>query len=130
MTINYTCHGKKYEKKPDAADLERLFRIAAMELKHWYPVTQLKDGEKTRDPMKLGIERVDQFYTKRNLAVLSTFWEKAAYSRYCNQIRWLATAILIKTASKLHNIGFKGGKLGCVHTIDNKRESGIMESCR
>lgn len=119
VMINYTCHGKKYEKKPDAADLERLARITAMELKHWYPVTQLKDGEKTRDPMKLGIERVDQFYTKRNLAVLSVFWEKAANSRYCNQIRWLATAILIKTASKLHNIGFKGGKLNLAGAMPN-----------
>lgn len=119
VMINYSCHGKKYEKRPDSADMARLEKIEASELRYWYPVARLKDGEKTRDPMKLGIERVDQFYTKRNLAVLSTFWEKAKGSQYCNQIRWIATAILIKTASKLHNIGFKGGKLNLAGAMPN-----------
>lgn len=119
VMINYTAAGKKYEKQPDADDLALVDKIEHSDISSWYPRTKLKEGEKTNEPIKLGVDSVDRFYTKRNLIVLSDIWDRATKTKYCHQVRWLLTAILMKTASKLHNIGFKNGKLNLAGAMPN-----------
>lgn len=119
VMINYTASGRKYEKRPDSYDQEIIDKIDRMSLDTWYPTTPMKDGEKTREPMKLGITSVDLYYTKRNLAVLSYIWSVSGTTEYQNQVKWMLTAILIKTASKLHNIGFKDGKINLAGAMPN-----------
>ena len=119
VMINYSCLGKKHEKVPDAFDLQLVEKIESSSIPTWYPQIVVKDGEKTRDPMKLGITTVDLYYTRRNLAVLSNIWHTAMSSEYTNQVRWMLTAIIIKTASKLHNVGFKNGKINLAGAMPN-----------
>ncbi len=119
VMINYTASGRKYEKRPDFHDQEIINKIDSMSIDTWFPTTPMKDGEKTRDPMKLGITSVDLYYTKRNLAVLSYIWSASGTTAYQNQVKWMLTAILIKTASKLHNIGFKDGKINLAGAMPN-----------
>lgn len=120
VLINYVYAGKKYEKKPDKDDLaliEKIKRDAGNE--YWYPENEVPTGVKTADPISLGITNVNLFYTSRNLFVISAIWNEAEKTKYKNQIRFCMTSILIKTASKLHNIGLKNGKINLAGAMPN-----------
>ena len=120
VLINYVYAGKKYEKKPDKDDLaliEKIKRDAGNE--YWYPENEVPNGVKTADPISLGITNVNLFYTSRNLSVISALWGEAEKTKYKNQIRFCITSILIKTASKLHNIGLKNGKINLAGAMPN-----------
>lgn len=72
VLINYTFNGKKYEKTPDEMDLSRMEKINALKIPYSYPVDDLPKGVNTAQPQNShGVNRVYQFYTKRNLYVLA-----------------------------------------------------------
>ena len=120
VLINYTYNGKRYDKKPDEEDLRKIQRISENGCKeYWYPIDEVPNGEKLNEPRKLGITNVSLFYTTRNLSVLSAIWDKAANTEFSNQIRFCVTSVLIKTASKLHNVGMKNGKLNLAGAMPN-----------
>lgn len=73
VLINYSVGNKRYEKRPDEYDLELIRKIEESEIPYWYPFDALPEGEKTRDPVNVGITHVHQFYTRRNLWVLACF---------------------------------------------------------
>lgn len=78
VLINYSYGGKRYEKKPDSDDLALIDKIDRMTSKYWYPTDTLPDGYNTEQPKRShGINRVDQFYFKRNLLTLAGFADKA-----------------------------------------------------
>ena len=77
VQINYSYGGKRYTKTPDEYDMELLGKIESFKIPYPYPTDVLPDGDKTSDPFGVGVKRVHQFYTKRNLAVLSAFAHKA-----------------------------------------------------
>ena len=79
----------------------------------------MPDGIKTADPISMGITNVNLFYTSRNLYVISAIWDAAAKTEFQNQIRFCITSVLIKTASKLHNIGLKNGKIYLAGAMPN-----------
>lgn len=74
VMINYSYLGKRYEKKPDAEDLEVVSKIEEMEIPYWYPTDTLEDGDKTSDATKLGITNAHLFYTRRTLYALSCYY--------------------------------------------------------
>lgn len=75
VIINYTYDGKRYEKKVDEYDLKVQKKIEEYEIKKWFPINEIKSGDKTGDPFRLGITKPYQFYTKRNLIILSEFYD-------------------------------------------------------
>lgn len=77
VLIKYTYGGKRYEKVPDQFDHELENRINQYEIPYPYPTNALPVGDKTGDPKSVDVCYVHQFYTKRNLAVLSAFAAKA-----------------------------------------------------
>ena len=120
VLINYTHSKKRYDKKPDENDLDLIEKIKTQySAKYWNPKDKLPVGVKTSDPIKLGVTSVDLFYTARNLYVISSIWEKAQKTEFKNQIWFCLTSILIKTASKLHNVGIKNGKLNLAGAMPN-----------
>ena len=94
VMINYSYLGKRYEKKPDAEDLEVVSRIEEMEIPYWYPTDTLEDGDKTSDATKLGITNAHLFYTRRTLYALSCYYALAngdlsclfAFTKVANQM--------------------------------------------
>jgi len=120
VLINYCYLGKKYEKVPDVEDLELIDKIKnVMKGQYWYPENEVPNGVKTSDPIDMGITNVNLFYTSRNLYVLSALWDAAARTIYKNQLRFCITSVIIKTASKLHNIGLKKGKINLAGAMPN-----------
>lgn len=98
VLINYTVHGKRYDKRPDEHDLALIQRIEEMVIPYWFPTDRIPDGDKTGEPLRIGITHAHHFYTKRNLWYLSSVYHKI---RYMNKkksllIIWF-TASLIRT---------------------------------
>ena len=72
VLINYVYAGKKYTKKPDEFDMNLIERISSIKIPYWFPTDKLPDGGNTQQPIAShNFTRVDEFYTKRNLYVLS-----------------------------------------------------------
>jgi len=119
VLINYSVGKKRFEKVPDDADLKLIERIEGMEIPYWYPTDRMCEGSESRRNDRYGIMYVHQFYTRRNLYVISAIWNKALDSNVDSQIIFCMTSVLIKTASKLHNIGVKNGSLNMAGAMPN-----------
>lgn len=107
VAIHYFVGKKRYSKVPDEYDLALTQKIDAYVIPYWCPTTPWPTGEKTREPDNLGIKYVHQMYSKRNLAVLAAFCEKA---------RGTSALILMQSVamvnSKLYRYRWAGGVAG------------------
>lgn len=70
VLINYSYGGKRYDKVPDAEDIALIEKIKEMDTDKWYPTEEVPYGEKTADPIKAGFNKVNLFYTERNIFTL------------------------------------------------------------
>lgn len=118
VLINYkaTYQNRIFKKKPDVFDLALIEKIDQLNTSSWFPSNRMMPGKETRRNDPAGITHVHHFYTKRNLYVLSTLWKRL---QVLPQGRLALTAVLIKTASKLHNIGLKNGKINLAGALPN-----------
>ena len=64
VQISYTYGGKRYIKEPDEYDLQLIKKINDFKIPYPFPTNQLPKGDKTSDPMSVGVDHVHQFYTK------------------------------------------------------------------
>lgn len=106
VKIFYKYGGRRFSKKVDIGDIDTIDRIENMDVTSWFPNDEIPEGYNTSQPKKShGINYVHQFYTKRNLYVLSEcyklinkttdnrlknillFWFSSIYSRShkCNR---------------------------------------------
>jgi hypothetical protein len=60
---------------PDEFDMELIEKIVNRETPYWYPTNKIPKGDKTGEPLRIGITHVQHFYTKRNLWVLGALWK-------------------------------------------------------
>jgi predicted RNA-binding Zn-ribbon protein involved in translation (DUF1610 family) len=97
VSINYTYAGKRYNKTPDADDLAVIQKITEMKLPYWVPKDIMLAGSEGSRNDKSGITHVHHFFTRRNLLMLSCFYNKIGND---NHLRFLFTSIL-QRASKL-----------------------------
>lgn len=98
VRINYSVGSKRFEKKPDAADIALCARIDQMEILTSYPSNRLFEGGETRRNDPIGITHVHHFYTKRNLTVFSYAFEKLPA-----EMRWAVSGSL-QRGSRQHQI--------------------------
>ena len=98
--INYTTGAGRYTKRPDDHDFEVLKRIKEFQNPYAVPCSKNIGGEKMRDPERLGIVYSHQFYTDRNLFVLSSLWDKSKNSRHSSALLYVLTGI-VQISSKL-----------------------------
>ena len=105
VLINYSVGNKRFEKEPDEYDLELIRKIEESEIPYWYPTDPLPKGEKTRDPLNVGITHVHHFYTRRNLWVLAAIYNKIYDSKVrinCKKLPLLLFNSQIVNISKLN----------------------------
>ena len=78
VLINYQVKGiKKMEKKPDDFDLELISKTNSIQTKTWFPLIELPIGVNTSQPKNShGLNFLHQFYTSRNLHLISSIYEK------------------------------------------------------
>lgn len=107
VRIRYTVAGKRYDKVPDKADLDRIAKIEAYSIGEWVPAIRWVDGEKTRDPQNAGLMYIHQMFTKRNLAILAKLW---AQGKHADRFNILVQSVSMMLCSKLvrYNMGNRG----------------------
>ncbi|OQY33156.1 MAG: DNA methylase [Spirochaetaceae bacterium 4572_59] len=78
VLINYSINGigGTHKKKPDNKDLDIIQRVEAYPITNWVPISEIKKGDKTGEPLRIGITHTHHFFTKRNLITLSNLYEK------------------------------------------------------
>lgn len=105
--INYSVGRKKYEKQPDSDDIDKIKKISAKKLTWFAPTNEWPEGEKTQEPIKLGITRVHQIYIKRSLFALSSIYD------FCreNDLMAVMTKIVFRL-TKMYRLTYQGGTWG------------------
>lgn len=72
VLIKYKFGGKIYQKELDEFDYEILKKVEEYESEDWFPTDAIIEGYNTNQPMSTnGIKYIHQFYSKRNLIILS-----------------------------------------------------------
>lgn len=118
VLINYSVGSKRYEKEPDSSDLEIIRKIDEGKIPNWYPTNPLPDGYNTAQPAKShGITHVHQFYTKRNLWVLSSVLRhlEKADPRY--KAWFTSTMSWVGRELRLHLGNYFGGGGGVITSL-------------
>ncbi|MFE8035272.1 DNA methyltransferase [Thiohalocapsa marina] len=77
VLINYSAGSKRFEKRPDDFDLQVIEKVELLQIAHRFPTTGIPQGDKTSEPLRIGITHVHQFYTRRNLATFSALYARA-----------------------------------------------------
>jgi len=103
VAINYSIGSRTYRKIPDQNDIDLIERINQLEVPFWFPTALIPKGDKTGEPIRVGITHVHHFYTKRNLWALASCVEKARSTR----VMFALTAI-IRTLTKMFRWAPKG----------------------
>jgi len=76
VLINYSIGKKRFEKTPDAFDLGLIEKIEELDIPYWFPTNPIPEGDKTGEPLRIGMTHVHHFYTKRNLWVLGAILDQ------------------------------------------------------
>ena len=106
VLINYSVGRKRFTKKPDYWDFHLQDRIQKQTVPYWFPSTPLPAGEKTGEPIRLGLTHVHHFYTKRNLYIFAAFLDKTKSSHFRNHY-WGAAKDCQSYATKMIKINVK-----------------------
>lgn len=102
--IAYTANGKRYEKDAEQYDIDLVNTINGLHCKYFAPTYELPDGYNTQQPKKAqNINYVHQFYTKRNLIALSTFFAKIQSSALPNKLKFIFTG-MVNRSTKMNRI--------------------------
>jgi len=124
VLINYIHNDRRYEKSPDQQDLKLIEKIEDLQIPQWFPVFKLMNiGERWGDMWRagghFGITHVHHFFYKRSLWVLSELLERSNKSRFKKEFLFLLTSFMVKTGSKLHNVGCKDGNINLAGAAPN-----------
>ena len=103
-------------KPPSDFDRQLLSRISGTSIPPGAPIYPMMfNGEKWGDMFRAGIHfgitHVHHFWTRRNLIVLAELFESARKTSCHLEMLFLCTSFAVKTGSRMHNVGFKGGHI-------------------
>jgi len=103
-------------KPPSDFDRQLLARISGTSIPPNAPAYPMMfDGEQWGDMFRAGIHfgvsHVHHFWTRRNLIVLAELFEAARRSPNYLEMMFLCTSFAVKTGSRMHNVGFKRGRI-------------------
>ncbi len=128
VLINYTYNKKRFEKIPDDNDIELLRIIESTNSSYWIPAYKMlfKDGawgDIYRTGYHYGVTHSHHFYTKRNLLILSAFWNKAKLIK----TKWMITSIINYVCKKQSYSGGGGGMPGVLFIASLVQEKNVID---
>lgn len=108
VVVVYTANSKRYERAVDSTDLYVINKINVTPFKTWAPSDKYmflgeKWGDTWRAGVHLGVTSVNQFYTRRNLLVLSILLDKIRHSSEANKLEFIFSG-MINRATKMNRI--------------------------
>lgn len=110
VLINYMFEGKRYEKTPDKADFDLIEKIKSLDDIDLHGSKQIPEGYNTKQPkMSHGVNKVRDFYTSRNLYVLTTLRKQLPNTRVGKAIEFLINSYDLTHSTLMSRVIFKGG---------------------
>lgn len=95
VQINYRIGRKGFDKKPDSSDLALVARIERTAIPHWFPTDEVPVGDKMGEPLRVGITHAHHFHIRRDLAVISSFLDRAENSKSVRLLKLCITSLLV-----------------------------------
>lgn len=84
------------------------------------PIVPLRAGANLSQPQRShGISHIHHLFTWRNLQAFSLLWNRAAAYPSAQLLHFTLTSFMLKTGSKLHNIGLKNGSINLAGQLPN-----------
>jgi hypothetical protein len=75
VLINYSIGTQRFEKSPDAFDIELMKKIETSDIPYWFPTNQMPKGFNTEQPkVSHGLTHAHHFFTTRNLWTFSCLY--------------------------------------------------------
>ncbi len=116
VLVGYKCCGSKQQEvthTPSSKDLQAIetFESSAPLAEGFYPNKELPDGVNLRQPAKHGLDRIEKFYTRRNLSALSHIWKAIHHiesAQLAGHLAFVFTS-LYQRVSRLSEFRFWGG---------------------
>jgi DNA modification methylase len=105
--INYSVGKKRFEKKPDSNDLLTLKKLKELLIDCNYPTERLPEGDESRRNDKVGLKYTHDFYTDRNLFILSKLWDISNNSQ-----KFYLTSVIGRNLCHLNRYIYYKGKGG------------------
>ena len=102
VIVNYVKNGKRKERKLNDYDLELIRRTENEEIPYWFPKDVMREGDETHRNDKYGITHVHQFYTRRNLLILSHFYGLIQKYNCNDRLRHYLMVWFTSCQSRLH----------------------------
>ena len=128
VSINYTWCGKRYDKAPDAEDLQKIDQLRYSDITTWFPINRMCDGIESRRNDISGITHVHHFMTPRNLLIFSEIFSHASM----DLSRIVFTSIMMNcTKTYRYRTNGKGGALsGTLYIPSLYQENNVFQSAR
>jgi len=74
VAISYSVNGKRFEKTPDKLDIVTLVKSDEADIPYWVPITEIPFGDKTGEPLRIGLSHIHHFYTQSALHEMASLW--------------------------------------------------------
>jgi len=127
VLINYSVGKKRHEKTPDAFDLALIEKIEELDIPYWFPTDPIPEGEKTGEPLRIGITHVHHFYTKRNLWVLGAAMASASIHSMRQRTSWFTSALINSSLLYRYRTNLKGGNVsGTLYVPSTIQENNVL----
>lgn len=116
VQLGYVCCGSRHQETVHPLNREDLQLLYALETgapcaDGFYPTVPLPDGVNLSQPKRHGIDRVDRFYSPRNLAAMSHLWRTIHRFESLDLAAYLAFVLtsLYQRVTRLSEFRFWGG---------------------
>ncbi len=76
VMINYSVGKNRYDKRPDASDLDLIHNIEEIEINYSIPLDRMPEGSESRRNDDIGLSHVHHYYTRRSLLFISILAKK------------------------------------------------------
>jgi DNA modification methylase len=116
VQVGYKCCGSRQQEVTHVADEKDLALIYRLEMEPpladgFYPDVSLPEGVNLRQPARHGLDRIDRFYSPRNLAAMSHLWKvihRVADDELAGFLAFVVTS-LYQRVTRLSEFRFWGG---------------------
>jgi len=122
VQVGYKCCGSRQQEAmhaPDRRDLETVysFELSPPVAESFVPMDELPDGVNLNQPKRHGLDRIDRFYTPRNLAAMSHLWRtihRVEDAELAAHLAFVFTS-LYQRVTRLSEFRFWGGSGNTAH---------------
>ncbi|MEA1992065.1 MAG: DNA methylase, partial [Thermodesulfobacteriota bacterium] len=107
VRISYTVGGKRFDKVPDAEDLRLIQTIDSKGADNTLNPKRIPVGDKTGEPIRIGLTYVHHLYTLRNYNALAKFRSLSKSSKF-----WFVLSAVAFRITKRYGLTYQSGSWG------------------